>query len=78
MAQVSEWICPDHPGFAGRKAKDWWALRFGRAEAEQLTVDFALGDMLLGARIRDVTALLTVVKRGKYFDIVRHGLRAIK
>jgi len=78
MAQVSEWICPDHPGFAGRKAKDWWALRFGRAEAEQLTVDFALGDMLLGARIRDVTALLTVVKRGKYFDIVRHGLRAVK
>ena len=78
VSQFSEWICPDHSGFAGQKARQWWMTRFGRPEAEALTVDWALSDMLLGPRIKEVTAAVTVVRRGKYCEIVRHQLKAVK
>jgi DNA repair protein RadD len=27
LRQFSEWICLEHDGFAGKKARDWWRLR---------------------------------------------------
>jgi DNA repair protein RadD len=70
-----EWLCLDHEGFAAKKARRWWWERFGKEEAELVTVDNALGDMLLGDRIKRVTNTITVVRRGKYTEIVGYGLK---
>lgn len=70
LQQFSEWVCLDHQGFAQSKARRWWLERFGREEAESVTVDQALEDMFLGDRIKSVTKAITVVKRGKYAEIV--------
>jgi len=31
MRTISEWVCPEHEGFAGRKAARWWSAMRGRA-----------------------------------------------
>ena len=69
-----EWICLDHPGYAGAKAHRWWATRFGERSAEKATVDTALADMFLNYAIKAVTRKITVVKRGKYFEIINYSL----
>ena len=69
-----EWICLDHPGYAGAKAHRWWATRFGERSAEKATVDTALADMCLNYAIKAVTRKITVVKRGKYFEIINYSL----
>lgn len=74
----NEWICLDHPGFAGQKARRWWWVRFGRQEADTISVDSALEDMFLGNRIHQVTSTITVVRRGKYTEIVGYGLHQRK
>jgi DNA repair protein RadD len=74
ISTFREWICLDHGGFAETKARRWWWIRFGRGEAEVITVDKAFEDMLLGDRIRSVTESITVIQRGKYAEIVGYGL----
>lgn len=29
LRQFSEWVCLEHPGMAGKKARDWWRQRIG-------------------------------------------------
>ena len=43
-----------------------------------MTVDEALNDMFLGYAIKSVTKSITVVKRGKYFEIIGYGLEGGK
>lgn len=74
ISTFREWICLDHGGFSEKKARRWWGERFGWEEAKVVTVDAALGDMLLGQRINDVTKQITVVRRGKYTEIVQYVL----
>ena len=74
LTQYREWICLDHGGFAERKARRWWWARFGRGEAETVTVDAALSDMFLGDRIKQATRAITVVRRGKYAEIMDYEL----
>ena len=68
-----EWICLDHPGPAGAKARAWWAARFG-APAWPVRVDHAL-DMFLEPKLKALTEAVTVVRSGKYFEVVAHKLR---
>lgn len=75
ISTFREWICLDHEGFAQRKARRWWRDRFGQEEAETVTVDSAMEDMLLGHRIKEATKTITVVRRGKYTEIVAHELK---
>ena len=75
MTVFSEWVCLDHDGFAGQKARAWWARRFGREEAAKVTVASAMQDMLLNERIKDVTATITVQREGKLTNVIRHRLR---
>jgi DNA repair protein RadD len=75
LTTFREWICLDHDGFAQRKARRWWWARFGKAEAETVTVDSALADMLLDHRIKSVTAAITVVRRDKFSEIIDYKLR---
>jgi DNA repair protein RadD len=73
LTTFREWICLGHAGYAERKARKWWWERFGN-ESKTITVEDALGDMLLGHRIKSVTKTITVVRRGKYSEIVSHGI----
>lgn len=41
MRMLSEWVCLEHPGFAGRKAARWWTAHSGRVPLP-LTVTDAL------------------------------------
>lgn len=69
-----EWVCLDHEGFAGRKARQWWAARFGREEALSITVDKAMGDLFAPMAIQARTETITVVRRGKHSEIVGYQL----
>lgn len=41
MRTITDWVCVEHEGFAGRKAVGWWS-RFGGAAPAPSTVDEAL------------------------------------
>lgn len=75
LSTFREWICLDHDGFAGRKARQWWAKRFRGEDWRTITVDEALQDLFLSGKIQDVTKSITVVRRGKYTEIVGHELK---
>ena len=69
-----EWVCIDHEGFAGRKAHQWWAVRFGSKASKDITVDAALADMFLPQQLCEITETITVVRKGKYTEILSHEL----
>lgn len=73
LSVIPEWVCLDHPGFAGQKARAWWASRFGRAAADAITVSEAASDLFLPQQLKSITETITVTRRGKYHDIVAHG-----
>jgi DNA repair protein RadD len=69
---VSEWVCLDHPGFAGTKARQWWTTR---ALGPVPTVADAVGDMFLGQRIAERTKRILIAKSGKYWRIYDYELK---
>ncbi len=75
LSQYREWICLDHPGFAGEKARRWWHLRFGRTGMDGSSVDAALQEIFLAQAILAITETLTVRKKGKYTEIIGYGFR---
>jgi len=76
LSTFREWVCLDHEGLAGRKARRWWADRFGVEEAKLASVDRVLGVMFNEAALTNRTEAITVVRRGKYSEIVGHKIRA--
>ena len=78
MNMIREWVCLDHTGFAGRKAKMWWGLRFGHEAAKTMTVEKAVNDMFLSNTLKEITEALIVKKVGKYYEILDHKLRRLK
>ena len=76
LSTFREWICLDHDGFAQKKARAWWARRFGVPAARAVTVDDAVSDLFAAKTIESVTEAITVVRRGKHSEIVGHKLRA--
>lgn len=75
LSQFREWICLDHGGFAERKARTWWARRFGPDIARTITVDDALSDLFLGQHIKSWTHSITVKRQGKYNEIINYRPR---
>jgi DNA repair protein RadD len=75
LTVVREWVCLDHPGFAGQKARQWWARRFGDAAATDVTVQSALQNMFLSQYLKAMTESITVVRPGRYHEIVSHKLK---
>lgn len=53
FCHVTEWVCLDHEGYAGRKAHQWWRQRFGSPVP---TVDEAMEDLFLANKIAEATA----------------------
>ena len=74
MNVFREWVCLDHEGYAGEKARAWWRRRFGAEEAKTITVNEALSNMYLAEGIQNITKSITVMKRGKYTEIIRHEI----
>ena len=74
ISRVTEWICLDHPGYAGHKAASWWTRRFGLPVP---SVDEALQDLFLGHKIAAVTESLVICRPTgkKYAEIQRAVLR---
>ena len=68
LATYSEWVCPEHDGYAGQKAVDWWAMHGGNLPAPKTTKEAI-------ERRGELTAPATItVKPAKhnprYFDVV--------
>jgi len=67
-----EWVCLDHPGEIGNKAQRWWQERFGK-QKKRVTVKDALENLLATSEILSWTKSVTVVKIGKYWQIVGYN-----
>jgi DNA repair protein RadD len=76
MTVIREWICLDHPGYAGQKAKAWWNDRFGWGSANNMTVDKAI-DFFLPERLNEMTQTITVIRKKKNYEIVGYDIRKV-
>jgi DNA repair protein RadD len=63
LRMVSEWVCLEHKGYAGKIALEWWHKRGLGKEA---SVSGALENMLTVQAIKDFTKTITVKKKGRY------------
>ena len=77
MIMAREWVCLDHTGYAGKKAKLWWGARFGWDNCEGITVESAMQDMFLAQTLSSITESVTVTRSGKYFNIVGHNIKRV-
>lgn len=68
METHREWVCLEHPGYAGLKAKRWWSRRFG--EPVPTTVADAMGDLFLSHKLTKITKAIKVRRSGKYTEII--------
>ncbi len=75
LSTFREWICLDHEGFAGQRARNWWAERFGEVDARVINVDMAVDNLFTASALLEVTETITVVRRGKHTEIVGCKLR---
>jgi len=70
-----EWICLDHGGLAEIKAKQWLLKRFNVEYANSLTVnDVIEHSNQIAEYLNRITKTITVVKKGKYFEIVGYEI----
>ncbi len=67
-----EWICLDHEGFAGTKAKKWMRERMTNWDS-LVTVNDALNNMFLSQSILEYTKTITVKKIGKHYEIIAYN-----
>ena len=72
--EYREWVCFEHAGYGQMKAAAWWRRRFG--DPIPTTTAQAKADLYLEPQLKARTESLTVVKRGKYFEILDVVLRA--
>jgi DNA repair protein RadD len=72
LSMFKEWICLDHDGFAGKKARTWWMKRGMPCKARP-TVNEALGDMFLTETLLDWTKTVTVKKNGRHYEVVDYN-----
>lgn len=68
----SEWVCLEHTGFAGEKARNWWRIRNPEGFAAcPGAVSQAFEWLVDGFELREPTAI-TINEAGKYPELVRH------
>jgi DNA repair protein RadD len=71
LSVFREWVCLDHPGEAGQIAQTWWKQRF--QNKNKITVNDALQNMFASQTILDYTKTITVIRKGKYFQIIGYN-----
>lgn len=67
MSQISEWLCPQHTGFAKSKADRWWIQHGGLRPMPKTVMEF----LERQSELRE-TAEIMVKPRDKYWDVVSH------
>lgn len=67
---ASEWVCLEHPGFAGEKAANWWARRAPR-DYKPASVVQALEWIDSGYQLAKPGQII-VNETGRYPEIIRH------
>lgn len=73
LSMFREWVCLDHEGLPGHKGQTWWRKRFPRTNKDRITVEAALSDLFLGQALLEWTKTITVLRRGKYFEVVDYN-----
>jgi DNA repair protein RadD len=73
LRMFREWVCLDHPGYAGQKARAWCLKRLGLTKGGAPSVDDILQNLFLSQEILEWTKTITVRKNGKYFEIVDYN-----
>lgn len=71
LSVFREWVCLDHPGEAGKIAQEWWKKRF--QNKNKITVNEALQNMFSTQVLLEWTKTITVVRKGKYFQIIGYN-----
>lgn len=74
LSMYREWICLDHEGFAGQRGMAWWSQR-GLMQ-QQSTVSGALENLFLTQQLLEWTKTITVIKRGKFWEIINYNQEA--
>lgn len=79
---ASEWVCLEHGGFAGQKARNWWSARqpwtcMNRAgdtgfELHKWSIPTSIDQGMRGAGTLMQPAAITVNETGKFPEIVKH------
>lgn len=72
LSMFREWVCLDHPGYAGKSAYSWYERRFGRPK-QKPTVNSTLENLFLTQEILAYTKTITVIRKGKYYEIVDYN-----
>jgi DNA repair protein RadD len=72
LSMFREWVCLDHPEYAGQKGYQWYERRFGRPK-QKPTVDSTLENLFLSQEIHEWTKTITVRKNGKYWEVVDYN-----
>ena len=67
-----EWICLDHPGFPGAKARSWWREHV-KENPHEISVNTALTDLLLPQKLKESIRTITVRKEGKYKRVIDYN-----
>jgi len=70
VSTFAEWVCLDHDGMAGTNGQHWWRKRFSLKRGVLMSVNEALQDLLLPQALNDYTRTVTVIKKGKYYDVI--------
>ncbi len=68
-----EWICLEHPGFAGKKAQAWWHERFSSKGIDKGSVEDVVARWESPQLVKDYTKTITVKKSGKYTEIIGYN-----
>jgi DNA repair protein RadD len=78
MQRHTEWVCLEHPGYAGHKARDWWRRRFPGEEPPKTVAEALSRDIFLAATLARMTSSIKVKQVGKYTDVIETHLRTGK
>lgn len=74
LKTFNEWICLDHDGCAGQKAKSWWQKRFPTDTTA--TVDSVMANYKkFNQQLTEMTTSIVVVLRGQYWQVLGHKLK---
>ena len=75
IEKISEWVCLDHDGFAGKRAQDWWRKRSDASPAADDTgswIDSCIDWWKRGAVATPTK--ITTIREGKFYRITNYVL----
>jgi DNA repair protein RadD len=70
---ISEWICLEHSGYAGKKAIRWWQGMFQAIKLPRKIADLSLSGV--SKCLLENLKSISVIKKGKYYEIKEYHLK---